>query len=151
MIIRAATLDDVPALVRLSSMMHAESAYSKFEFIPAKMEFNFINWISDPGSWFVCVAESSEKQIIGAYCGYITEYMFGSDILAYDMGLFVDPSKRGGMAAIRLIKAFENWAQFKNAKEVCPGTTTMVASDRTSKLYEKLGYKVVGSIFKKEV
>lgn len=148
--IERASVEDVPELVRLSSLMHAESSYSKFNFDLNKISNNFYFWVSSP-EYFVAVAKDDCGSIVGGYCGYVTEYIFGKDLIACDLGLFVEPSRRGGMTAVKLIKAFEDWAQSKGAKEVCPGTTTMVAPERTSRLYEHLGYSVVGSIFKKEV
>lgn len=148
--IERASVEDVPELVRLSSLMHAESSYSKFNFDLNKISNNFYFWVSSP-EYFVAVAKDDCGSIVGGYCGYVTEYFFGKDLIACDLGLFVEPSRRGGMTAVKLIKAFEDWAQSKGAKEVCPGTTTMVAPERTSRLYEHLGYSVVGSIFKKEV
>lgn len=145
-----ATVDDIPELVRLSYLMHGGSAYSKFNFDLDKIASNFAFWVSSP-DYFVVTAKDEDGMIVGGYCGYVTEYFFGKDLIACDLGLFVEPSRRGGMTAIRLIKAFEDWAKSKGAKEVCPGTTTMVAPERTSRLYERLGYLVVGSIFKKEV
>jgi GNAT superfamily N-acetyltransferase len=148
--IELATAKDIPEMVRLGSLMHKESAYAAFDFDFNKVANNFKFWVSSP-DYFVAVAKDEDGNLIGGYCGYVTEYFFGKDLIACDLGLFIDPDRRGGMTAVRLIKAFEDWAQSKGAKEVCPGTTTMVAPERTSRLYERLGYKVVGSIFKKEV
>jgi hypothetical protein len=83
------------------------------------------------------------------YAGYITEYYFGKDLIAQDLLLFVDPTKRGGLAAVKLITAFEDWAFAKGVKEVCPASSTMVAPERTAMLYNLLGYTNVGSLFKK--
>lgn len=150
MSIRVATEKDVPEMVRLSSLMHAESAYSKFNFDAVKLTNNFTFWVKSP-DYFVAIAKNDAEETVGGYCGYVTEYFFGKDLIACDLGLFIDPNHRGGMTAVRLVKAFEDWAKSKGVKEVCPGTTTMVAPERTSRMYELLGYKVVGSIFKKEV
>ena len=148
--IERATAEDIPEMVRLSSLMHKESAYSKFNFDAVKLANNFAFWVNNP-DYFVVIAKDDNGETVGGYCGYVTEYFFGKDLIACDLGLFIDPERRGGMTAIRLIKAFEDWAKSRGAKEVCPGTTTMVAPERTSRLYERLDYKVVGSIFKKEV
>jgi len=148
--IQPATEKDIPEMVRLGSLMHEESAYNKFDFDLDKVARNFAFWINNP-DYFAVVAKDDSGELVGGYCGYVTEYFFGKDLIACDLGLFIDPKRRGGMTAIKLIKAFEDWAASKGVKEVCPGTTTMVAPERTSRMYELLGYKVVGSIFKKEV
>ena len=150
MSIQPAIEKDIPEMVRLASLMHEESAYSRFNFDADKLANNFAFWISS-ADYFVVIARDDAGETVGGYCGYVTEYFFGKDLIACDLGLFIDPKRRGGMTAVKLVKAFENWAASKGVKEVCPGTTTMVAPERTSRMYELLGYKVVGSIFKKEV
>lgn len=149
MIIRRATEADLPIMIELGAKMHEESVYSRFDYDPDKLLANGRDWLKFPDLYFLAVAEDNTGQVIGMYAGFISEYYFGRDLCAYDLLLFVDPSRRGGMAAVMLIKAFEEWAWSLGAKEVCPGTTTMVAPERTSRLFHHLGYTVVGSIFKK--
>ena len=83
------------------------------------------------------------------YVGLISSYYFGKDLVANDCLLFVDKSKRGGVAAIRLIKRFQQWAFEKGASEVRPATSTGVQTEDTKKLYEALGYDTVGYVFRK--
>lgn len=149
MIIRRATEQDLPEMIRLGSIMHQESVYSDLDYDPGKLLANGRDWLKFPDLYFLAVAEDNSGQVIGMYAGFVSEYYFGRDLCAYDLLLFVDPSRRGSMAAVMLVKAFEDWAWSVGAKEVCPGTTTMVAPERTSRLFQALGYTVVGSIFKK--
>lgn len=149
MIIRLASEEDIPGMIELGATMHAESIYRQFDYDREKLFDSCRKWISHPDLYFMAVAEDNDAQVIGMFIGFISEYYFGRDLCAYDLLFFVHPFKRGGLAAVRLIKAFEEWAFENGAKEVCTGTTTMVDPERTAKLFERLGYTIVGSIFKK--
>ena len=146
--IRPFTLDDLPTMVELGKIMHEESVYRDLDFDAQKLIDLGHHYIANPERCWSAVAEVNGR-IIGMYAGYITEYYFGKDLIAQDLLLFVDPTKRGGLAAVKLITAFEDWAFAKGVKEVCPASSTMVAPERTAMLYNLLGYTNVGSLFKK--
>lgn len=149
MIIRPATREDLPAMIALGAVMHAESAYAAFHFDTSKLCDLGLEYLANPERCSVLVCEDAHGRLLGMHAGYISEYYFGRDLIASDLLLFVDPCKRGSLAAALLVRSFEEWAFAKGAKEVCPGSSTMVAPERTAKLYERLGYTVVGNLFKK--
>ncbi len=128
--------------------MHAESNYSHLDYDPAKLDLMAATWLANPEIYFADIA-ICENKIFAMYVGFISEYYFGKDLVANDCLLFVDKSKRGGVAAIRLIKRFQQWAFDKGASEVRPATSTGVQTEDTKKLYEALGYDTVGYVFRK--
>lgn len=150
MIIRPATEADVPRVLELSEGIFNESVYARTcTYSPEKVAHLVTQlMLPNPDRWFLCLAEN-DGITIGMYAGFLTEYYFSQDLMAVDMALFVDPSKRGGLAAVKLVQAFEEWAFARGAKEVCPATSTMVAPERTAMLYQFLGYDIVGNMFKK--
>ena len=145
---RPFNLDDLPAMVELGRQMHAESNYSHLDYDPAKLDLMAATWLANPEIYFADIA-ICENKIFAMYVGFISEYYFGKDLVANDCLLFVDKSKRGGVAAIRLIKRFQQWAFDKGASEVRPATSTGVQTEDTKKLYEALGYDTVGYVFRK--
>lgn len=147
--VRSATLDDLPAMIALGAQMHAESVYAPFDYDEEKLHALGVRYVENPDWCFAGVCEDAHGRLLGMHLGFISEYYFGRDLIATDLLLFVDPCKRGSLAAALLVKAFEEWAFAKGAREVCPGSSTMVAPERTAKLYERLGYTVVGNLFKK--
>ena len=149
MIIRPATREDLPAMIALGAKMHAESVYAGFDYDTSKLVDLGMHYLAHPNECSLLVCEDAHGRLLGMHAGYISEYYFGRDLIASDLLLFVDPCKRGSLAAALLVRAFEEWAFAKGAKEVCPGSSTMVAPERTAKLYERLGYTVVGNLFKK--
>jgi GNAT superfamily N-acetyltransferase len=149
MIIRPATSLDVPRVLELSAGIFNESHYPQVcKYDPEKVAHLVNQMIAQPDEYFLYVAEK-DGTIIGMYAGLLTEYYFSQDRMAVDLALFVDPKRRGGIAAIKLVQAFEDWAFEHGAKEICPATSTQVAPERTAQLYHLLGYEVVGNLFKK--
>ena len=91
------------------------------------------------------------NQIIGVFIGFITEYYFGKDLYASDLTYYVDRTKRGSVAAVKLFREFETWAIKKGAKRINPATSTGINPERTKKFYERMGYTVTGHTYNKEV
>lgn len=96
------------------------------------------------------VAENGDG-IQGFFAGFVSEYYFGNQNTASDLALFVDPGKRGGRAAILLIRAYEQWARSHGVEEISLGITTGVNQERTAQLYERLGYTKSGIICRKKI
>ena len=111
MIIRPATEADIPKVHELSAGIFFESTYASVcEYSVEKVDQVIRTILANPDRWFLHLAES-DGTIIGMYAGFLTEYYFSQDLMACDLALFVEPDKRGGRAAIRLIRAFEEWAR----------------------------------------
>lgn len=147
--IRDFTIDDVPTMIELGRKMQAESNYDGLSFDPdVLMEMGY-EWEADRASRFAKIAEDENGKIYAMYVGFISRYYFGQDLVANDLLLFCDPDRRGGLAAAKLIKAFEEWAFANGAKEVRPASSTGVQIERTKQLYEALGYETIGHVFRK--
>jgi len=147
--IRPAVHADVPIINELGEQMFNESAYAQVcKYDPEKVAHLLSLMVDTSDEYFLYVAEK-DGTIIGMYLGLLTEYYFSKDLMAVDLALYVDSTKRGGLAAIKLVQAFEDWAFERGAKEIVPATSTQVAPERTAQLYHLLGYEVVGNLFKK--
>ena len=129
----------------LAREMHAEGSFKNNSWNPAKLEAA----LASPNVF--CALVKDQFGHYGGIIGMACEQFFGNDVIACDLGLFILPRKRGGSAAPRLIQAFEHWAKDRGAKEVHLGQTTGVEVDRTRRLYEAMGYEVVGFNAKKEI
>ena len=149
--IRDFTKADLPYLIDLGKQMHAESSYSHLDFDEDKVTDMGDIWLMNPEIYFCKIAENLDKEIFGMYVGLISSYYFGKDLVANDLLMFVAPDKRGGIAAAKLIKEFEQWAKANGAAEVRPASSTGVKTEETMRLYEALGYKTVGHTFNKRL
>jgi GNAT superfamily N-acetyltransferase len=145
--IRCLEYADIPETVELARKFVAESAFSRFQFSPEKMAVNLSLAITHPHIAFCHVVEHDEK-LVGALLGYISEFFFGSDLIASDSGWFILPEYRGSRSAVRLLKNFQAWAKANGAKEVAMGVSTDVNPEKTGALLQKLGYKHVGGNYK---
>jgi N-acetylglutamate synthase-like GNAT family acetyltransferase len=87
---------------------------------------------------------AEDKEIVGFICGAFHQQFFTQQKFASDMALYVEPKYRGGSAAFRLVKAFENWAKEKGASHIWLGQSVGQNIDATTKFYERLGYDMVG-------
>ena len=148
-IIRDRKLSDMDQVLMLAEEAHAESSYSHLDFDPEVITAMGHTWIANPEVYFCKLVTSAENKIFAMYVGLISSYYFGKDLVANDLLLFVSQDRRGGIAAARLIKEFEDWAFANGAKEIRPASSTGVKTEETRQLYNALGYDTVGHTFVK--
>lgn len=146
--IREGTLQDISDLARLGMMMHAESDYKSIPMNTDKGADYLVHVLCNPDKYKVTVAEDSSG-VFGMHIGLLQDYWFSDEVAGYDVLLYISPEKRGSLAGIRMIKAFEDWAFSKGAIEVRPGSTTGIAPEVVKELHERLGYSTVGYTFRK--
>jgi hypothetical protein len=89
----------------------------ELEYDTEKIKNYFFSAISNPNIFSIVSLDESEKPT-GFLTGMLLQYNFSDATYAREMDLYVLPSKRGGMAAIQMMKKFIEWAKGKGAKEV---------------------------------
>ncbi len=145
---RDITEADVPIVVNLARQAHEESNYSHLIFDHEKVAELARSMLPDPTVRF-CRVAGKNNEIFAMYAGFIAPYIFSYDLMASDLLLFVEPSRRGTMAAAKLMKEFEAWAFDNGALEIRPAITTGVKMSETKRLHEVLGYDTSGYTFVK--
>lgn len=144
--IRPACPDDLAELVELGRQMHAESPrFSKLGFDTFKVHALLATAMNDP-RYFLMVADN-DGELVGGLAGFMAPHWFSQDEVAQDLALFVNPDRRGGMAAVRLVKEFVTWAESKSAKLIGLGISTGVLVEETAQLYRTIGLKQFGYLF----
>lgn len=141
--LRLATIDDLPAMAVLGREMHATSSYAPMDYDPERLKETITDMMNK--SQFVVVTEDTNGEVIGGMVGMVTQSWFGRDMVANDLALFVAGNARGGMAAIKMMKAFVHWAKLAGAKQIRPGVTT--GHKRAEQLLERLGFARCGASF----
>jgi GNAT superfamily N-acetyltransferase len=146
--IRPAIHSDVPRLIELGTLLHATSNYSAMSYSPEKSASFLHDLINGQGVVFVAEVASV---VVGGMAGGITDQWFSDDLIAYDYSVFIEPTRRHGITAMRLIKTFEQWAIIKGAKQLHMGIGTGIHVEGTVKLYQACGLNHFGPLMMKEL
>lgn len=146
MLIKDANLNDIAAIEMLCAAMAKETNFKNLRFDHRKA-FDSLNAMIRSG-YFVKVAILNDK-IVGGMIGYLSTPWYSNDLIAYDIGLFVEENARGGRLAMMLVKAFTEWAKNEGATQIRPGISSGVIA--AGKIYERLGYIATGNNYLLEV
>jgi GNAT superfamily N-acetyltransferase len=140
---------DINYLVDLGYVMHQESSFADLEYDKDKVR-ELGQEILHTNN-YCCYIYERENTIIGFIIGICGHYYFNHQKYASDYLLYVDPNKRGSIAAIRLLKELEKWAKLQNCTEIRLGSSANINPERVKQLYERLGYTTTGHLFRKIV
>jgi ribosomal protein S18 acetylase RimI-like enzyme len=145
MIIRPITKDDLPACIHMGARMHEESQYSNLAYSPEKCYAFGINSLDNDDILWV-VAES-EGKLVGMLGASVQDIYFAEGRAAHDYLIYVTPDRRGSSAFHRLVAEYAEWAMTR-ADEIFISVSN--GSEETLKLFDRLGFKRMGGIFKLE-
>ena len=148
--IRGLKESDSDQIVELAKSEHNESYYNFLTFSEDKIRALVKTTIAMPDGTICYVAEEHGK-IIGFICGYLIMYISTNDFFTQDLTIYVTPDKRGTLAAKKLIKYLECWAEMKGCKELSLSITSNINAERTGKFYKLLGFSDVGKIYRKQL
>ncbi|HWU35464.1 MAG TPA: GNAT family N-acetyltransferase [Methylovorus sp.] len=141
--VRKALGSDIPTLCRLGKLYHAESQYQQLPFSAYKLSVMIATLMRNDEC--VLVLEKS-GQVIGGVLGVVFDHWFSTAKVAMDYCIYVLPEHRRGRSGAMLIKAYVEWAKLQGAEVIQMGISSGIKQDRTLKLYQKLGGRVVGSL-----
>lgn len=144
--IRDAVKEDLPQIIELGRVMHAEARrLNKLKYVPARAYLSIASLIgADHG--FVRVIEE-DGELVGGMAAAVEPHWFSTDKMAYDIALFVRPDKRGGLAAAQLVKEYKAWADSQGAVITQFGISTGVHIASTGALLERLGFRPSGFLY----
>jgi GNAT superfamily N-acetyltransferase len=146
--IRPAKHSDVPRLIELGTILHDTTRYASMNFSPEKSAAFLHSLINGVGVIFVAEIDGL---VVGGLAGGLTDQWFSDDLIAYDYSIFIEPGRRSGITAVRLIKTFEQWAILKGAKQLHMGIGTEVNVEGTVRLYQSCGLNHFGPLMMKEL
>ena len=136
---RELTLTDVPELVEMGRAMHSESRFARYDFNPQKYAA-FLATLIPQGLSF---AAEEEGALVGAFVGGRAQHPFGDDWFSYDWLTYVTPARRGGLG-VTLVKRYIKLAKAMGIEDIHIGVSAGIATDRTERLYSKLGFTRIG-------
>lgn len=143
--IEVATIEDVPRLVDLGAVMHAESPrFREQPFSRVKVAQTLVGLIQGRGVVFVA---RRDGQIVGGMAGGVAPNWFNDELQGFELAVFLAPEARHGLTAMRLVRAFFLWCRARGARHVRMGITTGVHTDSTARFYRALGMQDAGVFF----
>ena len=144
--IRLAALDDIPRMVELGALMHAESPEFKgMRFDSDKLAATIATVISNTGGGFARALEL-QGRVVGGMLAMATPHYFSPDFVTCDLAMFIAPEHRGGMAAVRLLAAYRDWGKKLGAAKVQLGVMAGIDSWMVEALCERLGARRAGVV-----
>ena len=144
--IREAVIDDLEQLIKLCSLMHSESTYSKVSLDVNKSTVFLTRMIKrkDALSIVLCIKD----QIAGLFVASEEEYFFSNDKIVIDHIFFIEKKYRKKTGAKYIANEYLRWSKLRNVKEVMFSTSTGIEQDKVSSFYNKMGFQQSGVIFK---
>jgi GNAT superfamily N-acetyltransferase len=148
MIIRDATADDMPDLLRMGEAFYETTYYAKIAPFDNDTVENLMNIILDTGVLKLAVVE-------GVACGMIGLVMFpfafnAKVVSAHEVFWYISPDERMLGFATRLFESAEQECLSKGAVSI-QMASLVTSPEGVKKFYESLGYKLEESFYVKVV
>lgn len=149
-IIRPVEETDAEAVIALGREMYERSAYKDLPFSESVVRNNVARIIG-AGDGVMFVAEHN-GEIIGMLAGSLSMFSFSYELYAKDHIFYVRQDMRGvGMVAVRLLKAFVEWARSKKVARIVMGNTAFPDDERVRALFRTLDFKDSGIVMMRKV
>lgn len=145
--IRAATIDDLDALVAMGERFFAASPYAGVLPLDVRsMRQVFIAIIEgETPSPSIALVVDRGGELVGMLVGMVAPVWFDPTLrVGAELGWWIDPQERGGPAAVRLLRAFEAWALEAGVDGVVMSELTPlgeVPHASPAALFERCGYR----------
>lgn len=141
---RVATLDDHEIVFNLAFEFFNNSPYKNDLIDEGKVDQLVTNFLSAPKTDAIVLLSGDTGVLVGA----AAEKLYSFDRFASEVIFWITPKARGGKTALRLITAYEYWAE--NVAKVT--NIQMVGlGDMTHNLYSRLGYTQVERTYVKDI
>jgi GNAT superfamily N-acetyltransferase len=139
--------DDWDDALRLAKELHAESpTFRAMEFHDEAFRHYFDQVINpkqpDLVGWVL--KDNADAPVYGGMIAALIPPFYSQDKFAVDLTIFVEQNRRGGRGAVMLLKKYKAWAQYRGAKQIQLGIGTEINLQRTTRFYERMGFKVTG-------
>ena len=144
--VKRAWLDELPEIIRLGQRMLEESAVS-FPEIDADATRGALEMAGN--LYFMALAERDGVGV-GFITGLQSRYLFSDRRLVSHDVFYVVPEARGSSAAVRLVRALEEWSVEVGAYRTTIAIHTGLKVETTGRFYEKLGYTFMGGNYSKD-
>lgn len=115
-IVREATIEDVPACIPMMQAFHEASPYVKLSFDETRVKEFLGDLILSHGKVWLVIDDY--ERVVGGLGGYLFRPYFSASLIAQEMFWFIAPAARQGMASLLLLRRFEAWAKAQGAAAI---------------------------------
>lgn len=145
MSIRKAKPDDIATLLDYFRTFHPESTFRHLAIDETKFVGFMRQIIQDTsGAYCFFVADGEDGAAHGVLVGQIDSYYFSADPVAKLIFYWVHPDHRYSSDSIKLMMAFRQWAENREAKEMMIGVTSGEGIELTDRMLKKMGARLIG-------
>lgn len=157
MTVRVATVEDLPAIVRMAARFRRETAYAghvdedvdQLEKLTRFLVEHGVVFVADTHTYSDQVKER-ERNLVGMLGAMVVANVVDNVLTGTEVAWWVDPEYRGrGTAGVRLLAAVEAWAVTQGARRfqmIAPA-----ANARVGELYRRRGYTEIETIWQREL
>ena len=134
--LRPITTDDVGLIIEMILTLHVESPHYNKVLPDEPYVHKTLTSLIEKPSFIGAI----DVDLRGLMFGNATSLWYDPTFDAYEMLLYILPEHRGGLLAPRLIRQFECDAKLLGCAHVRAGVSTIVNTEQTLRLFERLGY-----------
>jgi len=140
MIVRRASMLDMEALIRMGTQFLAYAPQGKhFAINESEMVASWTRLLSSPQ--VVVFVGDRDGTACAMLVGVVGSMWFAPSVLmASELAWWVEPEVRGSPIAIRLIRAYEQWATESGASFIAMASLSLDSGPDVGRLLKKLGY-----------
>lgn len=146
--IRLGTESDIDDSVDIAVEFIKEGYYSTLPVEKDKMREHASRAASE-WNWLYLVEEIEGNQV-GFFSAYIEETLFGPGNIACQDLMFILPKYRKGLAAVKFLKEFEDWARSMDCDNLYFAPSVHVDT-RFDTLSKRLGFEYIGPQYGKRL
>lgn len=139
--------EDALQILELGKRLHNESHFQSEPYDSERCWNLLDSTVRFPSKRFIAY----DDQFRGFILLGINEHYFSGVKRAEDFALWIAPEHRGGSLVLRLLQLGEQWAKDNGAVSLTIYHNTGIQTDKSPKLFNKLGYDTAGYIFTKDM
>jgi GNAT superfamily N-acetyltransferase len=151
-VIRFMEVADVGHCVDLGERFHQSSYWNWIPYSKERTAEFGMQAVADPNRLALVAEDLSKNEIYGFFIAVASRMYFAENHrCSSEEIMFVSPDKRGGVTALRFMKAWEEWCKDMNVCHMAFNPTSHGQGDRWDGFMKKLGYTKAGECFRKAI
>lgn len=140
-----ATSDDVLALLTLGKEYYEEYALPEVKFDSDTVVKSMNNAIQGKNNSVLLISKDTETDKITGYLyGALGGHFYSKDLGCTLHSMYVSPTYRGGMSAVKLMHAFKRWGHQHNVKAMYFSIASNIRTEETHRFLKKMGFTLTG-------